>query len=616
MIKGNIQKRLTHKIGLLLTTFFLFNANVNADVSADVELLEEVETCPTEMSTDSTAGNLIQCFEGPHIGRDMLTLAMNGEVGGIDFFNGALEGELAGMGIQLVGDDHLLVRPRNGVTPYLLYYWTLDKEGEPTMAAGWVLVPGYSSDSPILESAWLLHMPWIRFNTNPLDIKNMMAVLTGGILGAGKGHTAVVPELLGFNPLRGTPKDPFVNLNMTEPDETFIDIETQASAATDLLRAAKIFCDSQNSRYCGPAAPLATELPKLFIHGYSQGGHGGMAALERIQNQADGDPEFRLEAAAFAGGYYNMIDDVEAWGAKEYSDPRFPESGPQSFSLQATPLLARHKAFLVMDQLSITPYFESLDSPAPGLQCGTYDELELNEEGHNECIDSWLSDYVGTWPEPVSGSETEAADELKLAQLAKIEDFLYENSMVTPNDETIFKPRFTPHIPLRLSSCESDDWVSPGVHTASLAIALGNADVEVDYVFKEDTIHDGLEGDATTYIGHEGCALPLIGLNFNWFASFQPWENPFIVDVGVQRQFQICFFGCKGYYTLALDGWALSLLEQPDQPVTIYVDGEVITEDFTASSIFYSNFYWVGSTHTVKACWPGDWCNETTFVAY
>ena len=612
MARHTSRLKLTRTIGLLLATLLLFNTNVNADIT----YWEEMEDCPVVLLSDSTAGGLIQCFEGRHIGRDMLTLAMSGEIAGIDLFDGAFESELSDLGAQLAEGDHLLVRPRNGVTPYLLYYWTLDKNGDPVMAAGWVLVPGYSSDNPILESAWLLNMPWIRFNTDPLDMDNMMAVLTGGILGAGKGYTTVVPELLGFNPLRNTPKDPFVNLSMIEPAETFIDIETQASAATDLLRAAKTFCDSQESKYCGPAHPLATEQPKLFIHGYSQGSHGGLAALEQIQNQAvDEELKFRLEAAAFASGYYNMVDDVKALGAGVYSDPRIPESNFQSFIPEDDPLLARQKAFLIMDQLSISPYFESLDPPSTGFECGTYSQTNIDEQ----CINDWLSDYVETWPSPEEGSETEAADALKLAKLEKMNEFLIENSMVGLNDDGILSPRFNPLIPLRLSSCEDDGYIPPGIHTASFAAALNNAgvpDVEVDYVFYNDTNHDDLEGDNTMYKGHKGCALPLIGLNFNWLASFQPWENPFIVDVGVQRQFQICFFGCKGYYTLTLDGWTLSLLEQPDQPVTIYVDGEVIKEDFTASSIFYSNFYWVGSTHTVKACWPGDWCTETTFVAY
>ena len=611
MIQNTSKKRLSQKIGILLAALLLINTNANADIA----FWEEMADCPFAAPTDSTAGGLIQCFEGLHISRNMLTLAMSGEVGGIDFFDGLFESELADLGAGLAKADLLLVRPRNGVTPYLLYYWTLDKGGEPVMAAGWVWVPGYSSNTPILESAWLLHMPWIRFTKNPLNADDIMAVLTGGILGAGKGYTAVVPELLGFNPLLNTSLDPFVNLGLPEAEETFIDIETQASAATDLLRAAKTFCDSQDSKYCGPADPLATELPKLFLHGYSQGSHGGMAALEQIQDFAvDLELEFQLEAAAFASGFYNMVDDVTALGTGVYSDARILGPNSQDFFIEGDPFLARQKAFLIMDKLTIAPYFDSLDPPQPGFGCGDYYDGYLHS-----CIDVALLDYVSDWPEPDPGSATEAADALKLAQLEKMDEYLVENSIVIPNGDSSFSLRFEPTIPLRLSSCEGDDWIHPGIHTASLAVALdsvGVPDVEVDYLFYEDINYDGLAGDATMYTGHKGCALPLIGLNLNWFAGHQPWENPFTVNAGVHRIFKFCFFGCHGFYTITLDGWTLSLLEQPDQPVTIYVDNNEIKEDFTASLLLYSRFFKVGSVHEVKACWPGDWCTVTEFVAY
>ena len=78
----------------------------------------------------------------------------------------------------------------------------------------------------------------------------------------------------------------------------YIHADTEASAGIDLIRASKQFMDAEGFLYTD----------QLFITGYSQGGHAGMAMHKEIEtNLSD---EFTVTAASHMSGPYNLSSTI------------------------------------------------------------------------------------------------------------------------------------------------------------------------------------------------------------------------------------------------------------------------------------------------------------------
>jgi len=165
----------------------------------------------------------------------------------------------------------------NGVNTYKVLYETLDTDGSIDTASGIVVLP-------ILEENNAIPIVAYQHGTssNKMDVPSRLtqeAFLIYYMVG--QGMAGIAADYLGLGDSRRT-------------IHPYVHADTEASAAIDLLRAAKVLM----------AENEFTFNEQLFITGYSQGGHAGMAMHKAIEtNHAD---EFTVTAASPMSGPYNI----------------------------------------------------------------------------------------------------------------------------------------------------------------------------------------------------------------------------------------------------------------------------------------------------------------------
>jgi acetyl esterase/lipase len=189
-------------------------------------------------------------------------------------------------GLQLL---QLAGTPKCGVDFYYLKFWTVGGAFEQTSSTGALMVPTgaaptCSGPRPIVLYA---HATQTYKPTNIADITNP-ANTEGALIAAmfaAQGYIVVAPNYAGYD-LSTLPYHPF--LNATQQSGEMIDILTAARAALPSTFAA-----------------ATTDNGKLFIAGYSEGGHVAMATL-----RAMGAAGQKITAAAPMSGPYAL----EAFG--------------------------------------------------------------------------------------------------------------------------------------------------------------------------------------------------------------------------------------------------------------------------------------------------------------
>ncbi|MDI4633003.1 prolyl oligopeptidase family serine peptidase [Pelomonas sp. V22] len=167
---------------------------------------------------------------------------------------------------------------------YVLYM-TRDPQGLPATASAGVLVPkgtaaACTGDRPVLLYA---HGTTTTKSFNMADVqKNGEASLVMAMYAA-QGFIVVAPNYLGYD-------------KSSLSYHPYLNAENQAMDMIDGLRAAKAHLAADSS-----VKPSA----KLFISGYSQGGHVAMATHKVIER--DYGSEFTVTASGPMSGPYNMV---------------------------------------------------------------------------------------------------------------------------------------------------------------------------------------------------------------------------------------------------------------------------------------------------------------------
>ncbi len=162
---------------------------------------------------------------------------------------------------------------KNGVKYYKITYGTPDVQGNPSVASAFLAVP----DNDDFTYPLLCYQHGTSSSkTDVPSNQNQESQLP--ILMASIGFLVVTPDYLGLGDSPGF--------------HPYVHAETEASAGADALRALKDFADDEGFCYEN----------KLFLTGYSQGGHAS-AALHRLLDQTD---EFNVVAAAHLSGPYNI----------------------------------------------------------------------------------------------------------------------------------------------------------------------------------------------------------------------------------------------------------------------------------------------------------------------
>lgn len=165
-----------------------------------------------------------------------------------------------------------------GAKYYRVLYTTPDVHGVLDTASGLIAVP----DNPTKIYPRLVYQHGTSGSRQDVPSVNVTQDGEGriGVLCAGLGYVAFLPDYLGLGAARGF--------------HPYVHAASEASAALDMLRAGTAFL-SQNQVFIND---------QLFITGYSQGGHAAMALHRTIEK--DPAQEFTVTAAAPLSGPYSI----------------------------------------------------------------------------------------------------------------------------------------------------------------------------------------------------------------------------------------------------------------------------------------------------------------------
>ena len=163
----------------------------------------------------------------------------------------------------------------NGIELYKITYSTVDVFGKPDTASGLIILPsnGKKSFFPVIYQ----HGTVDDRNDVPSNVKGGWEA---GAVFAGLGYFTMLPDYLGLGTSRGY--------------HPYVHAASQTWAATDMLKAAVTFAANAG----------ITLNEKLFITGYSQGGHASMALHRDLEKNPM--PGFKVAGAAHLSGPYSI----------------------------------------------------------------------------------------------------------------------------------------------------------------------------------------------------------------------------------------------------------------------------------------------------------------------
>lgn len=188
-------------------------------------------------------------------------------------------------------------QPICGVDVYYIRFWTVGAVGEATESSGAMMVPtgpkalGCSGPRPILAYAHATKTLQTFNIANITDPSNTEGLLIAAIFAA-HGYIVVAPNYAGYD-------------ISTLGYHPYLDAKQQSGEMIDSLTAAR-------SALPNTFSSATSDSGKLFITGYSQGGHVAMATLRALQ--AAGSP---VTAAAPMSGPYALeaFADVITYGS-------------------------------------------------------------------------------------------------------------------------------------------------------------------------------------------------------------------------------------------------------------------------------------------------------------
>lgn len=188
-------------------------------------------------------------------------------------------------GTNASGAQALTGKAKCDVDVRYVYYMTRDPKGAPATASAGVLVPSGTDAACTGERPVLLY----AHGTTTTKSFNMAAVTSNAEASlvmafyAAQGFIVVAPNYLGYD-RSGLSYHPYLNA------------ESSAVDMVDGLRAAKAHLAAESA-----VKPSA----KLFVAGYSQGGHVAMATHKIIER--DYASEFTVTASAPMSGPHNLV---------------------------------------------------------------------------------------------------------------------------------------------------------------------------------------------------------------------------------------------------------------------------------------------------------------------
>jgi len=179
----------------------------------------------------------------------------------------------------MLGYAQIPVTAEYGVNVIKLRYETIDPWGGRTIASGLLGLPQeISTNLPLVSYQ---HGTLVATNEAPsVTVTSLSGEGMLSIVMATSGYAVVVPDYLG--------------LGDSPPLHQYHHARSEATACVDMLRAARAYCASNGVTLSG----------KLFLAGYSQGGHVTMALHREIEEFHTN--EFTITASAPMAGAYDL----------------------------------------------------------------------------------------------------------------------------------------------------------------------------------------------------------------------------------------------------------------------------------------------------------------------
>jgi len=202
----------------------------------------------------------------------------------------AMEGGEAGPFVTGIGGA-----PKCDVELYAVRYTTIGAHGEPADASAGFYVPGRGCKGPYLLIGYSQGTNFNRaMNIAVSTKKNPEPLILGGIYAA-HGYVVAATDYLGLG-------------YSTYPYEPYLVMSAEASAEIDAMRAIRNAAKTLH-------VPLSG---KVFLQGYSQGGHSTIAVQRAIAAQAPG--EFDVIANQPGSGMYELTTWVQSNAKKPSAD--------------------------------------------------------------------------------------------------------------------------------------------------------------------------------------------------------------------------------------------------------------------------------------------------------
>lgn len=338
------------------------------------------------------------------------------------------------------------ITPQFSVRLYKVAYETITPLGARTKASGALLLPeGVGRPLPLFSYQ---HGTITQTNLAPSSM-NLQTEVSVGIGFATTGYAAAVPDYLGLGDSPGL--------------HPYHHARSEATACVDFLRAVRTFCATNGF-------PLTN---KLFLAGYSQGGHATMALLRELE--AFHTNEFTVTACAPMAGAY----DLSGVTTTDFLSGRV-EPNPYYFAyLLAAYQDVYHLAPTLADLLA-APYATTL----PPL-------LQGNSSG------STINAAMPTDPVQI----------LKPALLAAFRSNLNHPLRVALRDNDLYA--WTPRAPLHMFHCNGDQDVIVANSQVALASFQSRDATQVQLI------------DPSPLSGHGACSTPSMLQAKAWFDSLR-----------------------------------------------------------------------------------------------
>jgi pimeloyl-ACP methyl ester carboxylesterase len=339
------------------------------------------------------------------------------------------------------------ITPQYSVRLYKVVYETITPLGARTKASGALVLPENTGKRLPLFS--YQHGTITETNQAPSSMDILNSEVSIGIAFATTGYAAVVPDYLGLGDSPGL--------------HPYHHARSEATACVDMLRAAKTFCASNGFALTN----------KLFLCGYSQGGHATMALLRELETFHTN--EFTVTACAPMAGAYDLsgVTTTNFLTGSTFPNPYY------FLYVLAAYQNVYHFANHLSDLLA-APYNTTL----PPLLSGNTSSDQLNAALPDSPVQilkpSYLADFRSNPRHPL--------------RLALADNDLY---------------RWRPRAPLRLYHCAADQDVIIANSQVALASFHSLGATQVQLI------------DPLPSADHAGCSQPSLLLAKAWFDSLR-----------------------------------------------------------------------------------------------